>query len=78
MPYPMESGIEMMAADTAPERSPLKFGSRFFRFIFILPFGPCLRPSAGSIPAPNAHAHGEKEKSVYQFRASFIQALITF
>jgi hypothetical protein len=33
MPYPMESGIEMMAADIAPERSPLILVIRFRRFI---------------------------------------------
>jgi hypothetical protein len=32
MPYPMESGMEMMAADIAPERSPLILVSRFLIF----------------------------------------------
>jgi hypothetical protein len=35
MPYPMESGMEMMAADIAPERSPLIFDSNFWVFIGI-------------------------------------------
>jgi hypothetical protein len=33
MPYPMESGMEIMAADIAPERSPLIFDNNFVLFI---------------------------------------------
>jgi hypothetical protein len=37
MPYPMESGIDMMAADTAPERSPLKFARYAFKSMVRIP-----------------------------------------
>jgi len=35
MPYPIESGMEIMTADIAPERSPLIFDSIFWVFIGI-------------------------------------------
>jgi hypothetical protein len=52
----MESGMDMMAADTAPERSPFIFTRCFFRFIFIPAYGeavskPLFRLLAAFVPA---------------------------
>jgi hypothetical protein len=43
MPYPMESGMEIMAADTAPERSPLMLDSGLLKFIAVLPSSASIR-----------------------------------
>jgi hypothetical protein len=70
MPYPMESGIEMIAADIAPERSPLIFAGSFLGSIIYSPF------ARGFINQPNhsvyhAPVHSQKmKKRVYQFTSN--------